>query len=131
MNGKTRNPFFEQLKAGFEEGIAHVRGELTLKTIEHPEAPPEISAETLVALRTEVAMSQAVFAKMLSTSIKTVQSWEQGKRIPSMATRRLIQVFVAEPEALCRVVGLPAIKATGFTVKSFPKGRRRIVKGAK
>jgi hypothetical protein len=33
---KTRKPFFERLKTGLEEGIAHVKGELTLKTIDVP-----------------------------------------------------------------------------------------------
>jgi putative transcriptional regulator len=127
VSGKKPNPFFERLKAGLEEGLAHAKGELTLRTVEHPEPPPEIDAETLVALRTEAAMSQAVFAKMLSTSTKTVQSWEQGVRVPSMAARRLIQVFVVEPDALCRVVGLPTVRLSQFTVASPRQGTRRIV----
>ena len=44
MPAKTRKPFFERLKTGLEEGIAHARGELTLRTIDVPEAPPEIDA---------------------------------------------------------------------------------------
>ena len=40
MVNKTRKPFFERLKAGLEEGIAHAKGELTLKTVEVPEPPP-------------------------------------------------------------------------------------------
>jgi hypothetical protein len=41
------------LKTGLEEVIGHARGEITLKntTLELPEAPPEIDAQTLVALR--------------------------------------------------------------------------------
>jgi hypothetical protein len=46
MATKHRKPLFERLKAGLEEGIAHSRGELTLKTVEIPEAPPEIDAKT-------------------------------------------------------------------------------------
>ena len=46
MATKTRKPFFERLKIGLEEGIAHARGELTLRTINVPEAPPEIDAKT-------------------------------------------------------------------------------------
>jgi hypothetical protein len=38
-------PFFERLKQGLEEGIAHVKGELTLRTIEVPEEPSEIDAK--------------------------------------------------------------------------------------
>jgi hypothetical protein len=48
---KARKPLFERLKAGLEEGIAHARGKLTLKTVVVPLAPPEIDAKTIVALR--------------------------------------------------------------------------------
>jgi putative transcriptional regulator len=123
-----RKPFADRLRAGLGEALAHAKGELTLRTIEHPDAPPEIDAGTLTALRTKAAMSQSVFARMLSTSTKTVQSWEQGKRTPSSAARRMIQFFVAEPEAVCRVVGLPRVKIQGFSVKLLSKGRRRIVR---
>ena len=127
MATKPRKPFFERLKAGLQEGIAHARGELTLKTVEVAEAPPEIDAMTLVALREAAEMSQAVFAKVLYVSPKTVQSWEQGVRVPSMAARRLIHIFTEEPGTVCKVVGLPAVRLRGFTILSVGKGKRRIV----
>lgn len=128
MATKSRKPIFERLKTGLEEGIAHARGELTLKTTEVPEPPPEIDAQTVVALREAAMMSQAVFAKVLYVSAKTVQSWEQGVRAPSMAARRLIQIFAEEPAAVCKVVGLPAVQLHGFKIVSVGKGKRRIVK---
>jgi putative transcriptional regulator len=128
MATKTREPFFERLKTGLKEGIAHARGELTLKTVEVPEAPPEIDAKTLAALREGAAMSQAIFAKVLYVSSKTVQSWEQGDRVPSMASRRLIQLFAEEPGIVCKVVGLPAVELHGFKIVESGKGKRRIVR---
>ena len=110
-----------------EEALAHARGELTLKTIEIPEPPPEIDAETLVALREAAAMSQAVFAKVLYVSAKTVQSWEQGVRVPSMAARRLLHIFAEQPGTVCKVVGLPAVKLHGIKILSGWNGKRRIV----
>jgi putative transcriptional regulator len=44
-------------------------------------------AQMLAALRKQTAMSQAVFARLLNVSTKTVQSWEQGVREPSDASR--------------------------------------------
>ena len=128
MARKSRKPLFERLKAGLEEGIAHARGELTLKTVDVPEAPPEIDAPTLVALREAAQMSQAVFAKVLYVSPKTVQSWEQGVRVPSMAARRLLHVFAEQPGTVCKVVGLPPVTLRGFTIRSMGKGKRRIVR---
>lgn len=125
---KPRKPFFERLKAGLEEGIAHAKGQLTLKTVEVPQAPPEIDAATLIALREAAEMSQAVFAKVLYVSPKTVQSWEQGVRAPSMAARRLIHIFTEQPGMVCKVVGLPAVTLRGFTIQPLGKGKRRIVR---
>jgi putative transcriptional regulator len=128
MNTKPRKPFADRVRAGLQDALAHARGERTLKSVTHPDAPPEIDAETLVALRTAASMSQAVFAKVLSTSPKTVQSWEQGKRTPSPAARRLIQMFAVEPETLCRLVGLPGVTLTGFAVRPATNGKFRIVR---
>jgi putative transcriptional regulator len=128
MSAKTRKPFFERLKTGLQEGIAHAKGDLTLKTIEIPEPPPEIDAKTLVALREQAKMSQGVFAKMLFVSTKTVQSWEQGTRVPSKASRRLIQIFAQRPGIVCEVVGLRSVQLNGFKIVEIKKGKRRIVK---
>jgi putative transcriptional regulator len=127
MTNKKRKPLFERLKRGLEEGIAHANGELTLRTVSMPQEPPEIDARTLSALRDRAAMSQTVFAKMLNVSTKTLQSWEQGTRQPSDASRRLIQVFSSHPEVLCRSAGLPEIRLEGVSVEQLSKGRRRIV----
>jgi putative transcriptional regulator len=126
MAVKPRKPIFERLKTGLEEAIAHAKGELSLRTIDVPEAPPEIDATTLVALREAAQMSQVVFAKVLHVSAKTVQSWEQGMRVPSKAARRLIQVFAEQPAAVCKVVGLPAVDLHGFKIRSARIGKRRI-----
>ena len=72
-------------------------------------------------------MSQGVFARVLFVSPKTVQSWEQGLRVPSMAARRLIHVFTEHPEVVSKVVGLRAVKVRGFRVVDLGKGKRRIV----
>jgi putative transcriptional regulator len=116
MASKTRKSLFERLKKGLEESIAHAKGELTLKTVEVP------------ALREEAEMSQAIFAKVLHVSAKTVQSWEQGVRMPSRASRRLIHIFAEQPAAVCKVVGLRPIQLHSFKIQSIGPGKRQIVK---
>lgn len=127
MTKTARKPLFERLKQGLEEGIAHAKGELTLKTVEVPEKPPEIDATTLAEIRSQAAMSQAVFARVLSVSTKTLQSWEQGLRKPSEASRRLIQVFTTRPEVVCQSLGLPEIHLEGIRIAPLGKGRSKIV----
>lgn len=124
---KQRMPLFERLQQGLKEGIAHTKGEMTLRTVNLPADPPEIDGKTLAALRKQAAMSQAVFAKMLNVSPKTLQSWEQGVRRPSDASRRLIQIFSTNPEVVCRSAGLPEIDLEGVTVEQSSTGHRRIV----
>jgi putative transcriptional regulator len=124
-----RLPVAEQIRKGLEEAIQHARGEITLKTtvVELPDEPPEIDAPTLVAIRDQSRMSQAVFARLLNVSPKTVQSWEQGIRTPSHASRRLIQIYSQHPETVCQSVGLPPITLQGVTIEKVASGQRRIV----
>jgi putative transcriptional regulator len=107
-SSRERKPLFERLKTGLEEGIRHAKGEITLKTttLELPDRPPEVGADELTRIRSKSGMSQAIFARMLNVSVKTVQSWEQGQRRPSQAALRLIQVFRHDPSSLLQVVGM-------------------------
>ncbi len=127
MPTKTRPPLFERLQTGLQESIAHVQGEMTLRTTALPEEPPEIDRQTIVRLRERAMMSQAVFARVLNVSAKTVQSWEQGVRQPSEACRRLIQIFSLHPEMVCQTVGLPPVKLTGVRIQRVGKTRTKIV----
>ena len=123
---KSRESLFERLKSGLEEGIRHARGEITLKTttVEIPDPPPAIEAAELTELRLASGMSQAVFARLLNVSTRTVQTWEQGRRKPSQAALRLIQVFRHDPNGLLEAAGMsgPAV-ATGAR-KPAPSARR-------
>ncbi|HUG90283.1 MAG TPA: helix-turn-helix domain-containing protein [Planctomycetaceae bacterium] len=129
---KTRRPLFERLKQGLEEGIAFSRGELSLRTVEIPEEPPQVDRETLAAIRERAQMSQAVFARVLNVSPKTVQSWEQGVRKPSHASLRLIEIFSQRPGVVCDLVGLKRLGAKHGLAQGFAKtvhigGRRKLV----
>ncbi len=105
---RKRLPVADQIPKGLEEAILHAKGEITLKTttLEIPDPAPEVGADEVTKLRLASGMSQAVFAKLLNVSTKTVQSWEQGARKPSQAALRLIQVFRRNPGSLLEVVGM-------------------------
>src|SRR5262245_17217802 len=124
-----RLPVAAQIRKGLEEAIRHARGEITLKTtvVELPDDPPEIDSATLVALRGKSRMSQAVFARLLNVSTKTVQSWEQGLRSPSHASRRLIQIYSQHPEAVCQSVGLSPIRLPDVTIEKVAPGHHKII----
>jgi DNA-binding transcriptional regulator YiaG len=48
-------------------------------------------------LRTQLGMSQAIFAKMIGVSTILVQSWERGVREPSTMARRLLDTISRNP----------------------------------
>jgi putative transcriptional regulator len=93
-SSRARKPWFERLETSLDEGIRHLEGELSLETtvVALPDPPPVLGAQELTRLRHANRMSQAVFARLLNVSTKTVQSWEQGIRKPSQAALRLLQV---------------------------------------
>ena|ERR1700722_13088673 len=86
---------FKELKQGFEEMIAYREGKVTLRSehIEIPSPPTNYSSEEIKKIRKKSGYSQAVFAKVLNVSIKTVQAWESGNRIPSPVALRLLEII--------------------------------------
>ena len=98
-----RPPLYEILKSGLEESIDWSQGtqELRLTKVAIPDPPPPYDSSRVLAIRQKLKLSQSGFAKLLNLSLKTVQSWEQGTRVPSHAAARLLQ-FVESPELLAR-----------------------------
>lgn len=60
---------------------------LCLPTLAH------LSVSRIVQIRQRAKVSQTVFATVLNTSVKTVQSWEQGLKKPSGTALRLLDVI--------------------------------------
>jgi putative transcriptional regulator len=87
--------FFEDLKEGLEEILAYKQGKITLKSeiIEVPEPPSEYTAKDIKHIREKCNYSQALFALFVNVSIKTVQAWETGVRVPNQATLRLLELI--------------------------------------
>jgi len=129
MKARSRRSLFERLQKGLNDSIEYEKGKRTLRTSEVPLEPPLIDATTLAALRNRAAMSQAIFAKVLNVSPRTLQSWEQGVREPSDASRRLIQIFTEHPDVVCRSAGLSPVQLEGVAVEEVQDGVRRIVVG--
>ena len=50
--------------------------------------------------RARVGLSQADFARLLGVSVRTLQEWEQGRRVPSGPARTLLVIAHKNPRAL-------------------------------
>jgi len=103
-----RKPLADRLKAGLTEAVQFAKGELTLRTVQLPAPPPQIAAKEVASLRAKAGISQAVFARVLNVSTKTVQSWEQGERKPSHAALRMLQLFREHQKFVFEIVGISA-----------------------
>ena len=98
---EAKNEFFESLRTGLEATIEHAKGtRKDLRTTTLPRAPKQLSAKEIVSLRARLNLSQAVFARYLNISPKTVQSWEQGHGKPNGASLKLLSIATRNPKIL-------------------------------
>jgi putative transcriptional regulator len=68
-------------------------------TVEKDETIP--AEKALVAkARAATGFSQAAFAKLLGVSVRTLQEWEQGRKVPSGAAATLLKVAARHPKVL-------------------------------
>lgn len=92
---------FVELKTSLQQALEHARGERRdLRTTILPAPPKPMKRREIIKLRQRLNCSQAVFARALNVSIKTVQAWEQGVREPSDAALKLLNIASRHPEVL-------------------------------
>ncbi|OQS28261.1 helix-turn-helix domain-containing protein [Chromobacterium haemolyticum] len=60
----------------------------------------QITPTLAAQARSQMGMSQTEFAALLDVSKRTLQEWEQGRRMPTGAAQTLLRVAVQHPEAL-------------------------------
>lgn len=78
------------------------RRKITMRTtkVALPPRVESIRPEDVRAIRRKMKLSQAVFARLLNVPVVTEASWEVGRRHPSGAALRLLQIAKKEPEVL-------------------------------
>lgn len=52
------------------------------------------------AARQRMELSQSDFAELMGVSVRTLQEWEQGRRIPHGPAMQLLKVATKHPEVL-------------------------------
>ena len=94
----------EALVGSVEALAAHVRGErkLTLRTraMTLPEPIEPLRPKDVAAIRRQLNVSQSVFAALLNVPKVTAISWEKGRRKPTGAALRLLDLVRKKPEIL-------------------------------
>ena len=91
---------FADLTDSLKEAIEHAEGKRELRTTTLPRPPKVMQSAEIADLRGKLNASQAVFARYLNVSVKTVQSWEQGIGKPSGAALKLLSIAKKHPQIL-------------------------------
>ena len=100
MKKKTLAFNAEELVRSVEDVRDAVTGrrKLTLRTTTLPKPAPLVGPLEVKRLRSRLKMSQPVFAAVLNVPIVTAISWEKGRRQPSGAALRLLEIARRHPE---------------------------------
>ena len=94
----------DQLLQSLRGHADHLEGKrkLTLRVTSLILPPPikVIKPMEIAAIRQQLNVSQPVFAALLNVPLTTARSWEQGKRKPSGAALRLLDLARQSPKIL-------------------------------
>ena len=97
----------EALREGrIEPAVVDATTEAQIASQQHEDDAEVINevARYVRQIRTRLVLSQAEFARRMNVSRRTIQDWEQGKRVPKGAARALLRVLDKAPEAALRVL---------------------------
>lgn len=93
-----KEELFEELMESLREGSKILRGETA------PSRSFVVEPIDVKGIREGYSLSQSQFASLLGISVKTLQNWEQGRRMPDGPARVLLHVAAKHPEAVWDVV---------------------------
>ena len=92
---KTRSPILQavhETARGLHK--ASVMNQVTLREFDQLCLPPvdPLEPAQIKRIRENARVSQAVFARLLNTSVSTVQKWEIGQKRPTGTALKLLQL---------------------------------------
>ena len=76
------------------------RGELS------PSRVFEFKPVNIKKIRSDLDLSQTMFARMIGVSPKTLRNWEQGRRQPTGPAQALLKIVQDYPEIVARSLGM-------------------------
>jgi putative transcriptional regulator len=96
---------FAELESSLKEGMAILRGEV------QPSRTFNFESPDVKSIREDLNLTQQQFAALIGISIRTLQNWEQGRRLPEGPARVLLMVAAKNPQAVLDAVryGKPGV----------------------
>lgn len=71
-----------------------------IREIKRGEFGRVINVPSVAEIREKTGLTQSRFAELLGVSVRTLQEWEQGRRVPSGAARTLLLIVARKPRVL-------------------------------
>lgn len=90
------NNVFNSIVTGINEAIKYEKGNLNKRVKVRKviiEKIPNYQKTQIKEIRNKLKLTQAVFAKVLGVSIKTVEAWESGRNIPNGSAQRILDLL--------------------------------------
>ena len=90
---------FGDIKLGLEQAIEYEKGNLKANKTTMSVLPLEtFSSAEIKEIRLNAGMTQALFAKYMGVSVKTVEAWEAGRNHPEGAACRMLYLTRVNPQ---------------------------------
>ncbi|KQM78381.1 NadS family protein [Xylophilus sp. Leaf220] len=87
---------FDELVGSLKEASAIAKGQAL------PSRRFQVASPDTRAVREQLGLTQAEFAKLMRVSIKTLQNWEQHRRNPTGPAAALLKIVSHAPEVALR-----------------------------
>lgn len=92
---------FKELEKSLVEMVEDTAGKKKdLRTTKGIRSPKPLKKGEIKKIRTAMNVSQALFARLLNCSVRTVQAWEHGTGEPSGPSLKLLEIAAKNPKAL-------------------------------
>jgi putative transcriptional regulator len=91
---------YDKIKAGLDDARAYLEGSADKRRY-RVNVPDIVDVKKI---RTQLGLSQEVFAATYGFKLSAVRDWEQGRRRPERSARILLKVVQKEPEAVTRAL---------------------------
>jgi putative transcriptional regulator len=105
MNEDSRlSPLGAEMVAGLSafcdalESGEPIEERFTIRTVHRDPNPKSYEASEVKNVRKLLDVSQAVFARLLGVSVKSLRAWEQGNKVVPAATSRILDNMIANPD---------------------------------
>lgn len=90
---------YEGIMQGLQEAVDYNEGKIKARSNTMSIYPiPKFEAKEIKTIRSELGMTQYLFAGFMGVSPKTVEAWEAGRNVPNGPACRILAMLKADPD---------------------------------